>query len=238
MDVFMELVFDELVHAWDEGVWTYDRATKTTFKMHIWYHYSLYDFMAYGIFCIWCVHRKFPCLICNEGVRFIWLQKGGKYLSFDRHRQFLPLDHSFRQDIKNFMKGVKVIDPASWMMTGAKVHAQIDALVPNEEGGFVGYREQHMWTHISGMTRLPYFDDLLLPHNIDVMHTKKNVTKALWATLIATEKSKDNPKARVDLATLCGRPNQAMQPPSRGKTWRRPKADFVLKKDQRREVLE
>ena len=64
------------------------------------------------------------------------------------------------------------------MMTGAEVHAQIDALVPNEEGGFVGYGEQHMWTHISGMTRLPYFDDLLLPHNIDVMYTEKNVAEA------------------------------------------------------------
>jgi hypothetical protein len=95
-----------------------------------------------------------------------------------------------------------------------------------------------MWTHKSGLTRLPYFDDLLLPHNIDVMHTKKNVTEALWATLMDTEKSKDNPKARVDLATLCDRPNQEMKPPSRGKTWRRPKADFILTKAQRREVLE
>ena len=48
------------------------------------------------------------------------------------------------------------------MMNGAEVHAQIGALVPNEEGGFVGYGEQHMWTHKSGLTRLPYFDDLLL----------------------------------------------------------------------------
>ena len=32
MGVFMEPVFDELVRAWDEGVWTYDRATKTTLK--------------------------------------------------------------------------------------------------------------------------------------------------------------------------------------------------------------
>ena len=102
-------------------------------------------------------------------------------------------------------------------MTGAEVHAQIDALVPNEEGGFVGYGEQHMWTHILSMMRLPYFDDLL-PHNIDVMHTEKNVAEALWATLMDTEKSKDNPKARVDLATLCDRPNQEMQPPSHGKT--------------------
>ena len=52
--------------------------------------------------------------------------------------------------------------------------------MPNEEGGFVGYGEKHMWTHISGMTRLPYFDDLLLPHNIDVMHTEKNIAEALW----------------------------------------------------------
>ena len=124
------------------------------------------------------------------------------------------------------------------MMTGAEVHAQIDALVSNEEGGFVRYDEQHMWTYISGMMRLPYFDDLLLPYNIDVIHTEKNVAEALWATLMDTEKSKDNPMARVDLATLCDRPNQEMQPPSHGKTWRRPKANFVLKKDQRREVLE
>ena len=49
MGVFMEPVFDELVRAWDEGLWTYDQATKTTFKMHVWYHYSLHDFLAYGL---------------------------------------------------------------------------------------------------------------------------------------------------------------------------------------------
>jgi hypothetical protein len=76
-----------------------------------------------------------------------------------------------------------------------------------------------MWTHKSGLTRLPYYDDLLLPHNIDVMHTKKNVAEALWATIMdIPDKSKDNVKTRVDLATLCDRPNQVMKPPSVGKT--------------------
>jgi hypothetical protein len=37
----------------------------------------------------------------------------------------------------------------------------------------------YMWTHKSGLTRLPCHDDLLLPHNIDVMHTEKNVVEAL-----------------------------------------------------------
>jgi hypothetical protein len=88
----------------------------------------------------------------------------------------------------------------------------------------VGYGEQHMWTHKSGLTRLPYYDNLLLPHNIDVMHTEKNVAEALWATIMdIPDNSKDNVKARVDLAALCDRPNQEMKPPSGGKTWRRPK---------------
>jgi hypothetical protein len=52
------------------------------------------------------------------------------------------------------------------------------------------------------------------------------------------DKSKDNIKSRVDLAALCDRPNQEMKSPSGGKTWRRPKADFVLSRAQRKEVLQ
>jgi hypothetical protein len=61
------------------------------FKMHVWYQYSLHDFLAYRLFSVWCVHGKFTCPICKQGLRFIWLQKGGKYSSFDKHRQFLSL---------------------------------------------------------------------------------------------------------------------------------------------------
>ena len=48
MGVFMEPMIYELIDAWVKGVWTYDRAMKTSFKMHNWYHYSLHDFLAYG----------------------------------------------------------------------------------------------------------------------------------------------------------------------------------------------
>jgi hypothetical protein len=228
----------ELVCAWEEGVWMYDRATKTNFKMHVWYQYSMHDLLpTYGLFCAWCVHGKFPCPFCKEALRFIWLKKGGKYSSFDKHRQFLPPDHPFHLDTKNFTKGVVVTNCPLAMMTGVEIRQQIDGLVAIPEVGFVGYGEQHMWTHKLGLTRLPYYDDLLLPHNIDVIHTKKNVVEALWATIMdIPDKSKDL-KARVDLAALCDRPNQEMMPPSGGKTWRRPKADFVLSRAQRKEVL-
>jgi hypothetical protein len=34
----------------------------------------------------------------------------------------------------------------------------------------------------------------------------------------------------VNLSALCDRPNQEMKLSSSGKTWRRPKADFVLRR--------
>jgi hypothetical protein len=178
----------------------------------------MHDLPAYGLFCAWCVYGKFPYPVCKEALRFICLKKGGKYSSFDKHRQFLPPDHPFCLDIKNFTKGVVVTDRPPATMTVAEIRQQIDGFVANTEGGFVRYGEQNMWTHKSGLTRLPYYDDMPLSHNIDVMHTEKNVVEALWATIMdIPDKSKDNVKARVDLAALCDRPNQEMKPTSGGK---------------------
>ena len=121
MCVYMEPLVDDLLCAWEEGVWTYDRATKTNFNMRVWYMYSMYDLPAYGLFCGWCVHGKFPCPVCKAALKFLWLAKGGKYSSFDLHRQFLPIDHPFRRDIRNFTKGVVVEDPPPQMLTGAAI---------------------------------------------------------------------------------------------------------------------
>ena len=196
MSVYMEPLIDELIKAWEEGVWTYDRATMTNFRMYVWYHYFLHDLLAYGIFCRWCTHGKFTCPTCKATLQFIWLRKGGKYSSFDKHRQFLPADHPFRRDIKNFTKGVVVTQSAPQMLTGAVLHAQINGLQVNNAGGFVGYGEEHSWAQVSGLWRLPYINDLLLPHNIDSMHTEKNWGEPLFGTVMdIPDKTKDNVKA-------------------------------------------
>jgi hypothetical protein len=236
----MEPLIDDLLKAWNEAVVTYDRATKTNFKMHVWYMYSLHDMPAYGLFCGWCVHGKFPCPIWKAALMFIWLKNSGKYSSFDKHRQLLSLDHQFRRDTKNFIKGVIVKDPPPHMMTCAEVQAQVDTLMLKEgEHRFVGYGVQHAWTQKSALWRLPCMKDLHLPHNIDVIHTEKNVAEALWGTIMdILEKSKDNVKARVDIEMLCDRPKQVIPKPTPGKKWKRPKGDFILSRKQRKEVLE
>ena len=82
-----------------------------------------------------------PNMQGNSAIHLV--EKGGKYLSFDKHRQFLPADHPFRRDVKNFTKGVVVTEPAPQMLMGVVLHAQIDALQVNDAGGFVGYGDEH-----------------------------------------------------------------------------------------------
>jgi hypothetical protein len=77
------------------------------------------------------------------------------------------------------MKCVEVLDRPHHIMTGAGVRAQLDSLVANTEGGFKGYGEQHAWAQKSGLWRLPYMAYLLLPHNIDMMHSEKNIAEAI-----------------------------------------------------------
>ena len=208
--------------------------------MYVWYFTSLHDLPARAIFCGWCTHGKWPCPVCYQAVTFIWLKKGGKYSCFDQHRQFLAPNHKNRRDKKKYMKGVVVDAPPPIMMTGEDIKAQLESLELNAEGtGFVGYGESHQWTHISCMWKLPYMKDLLLPHNIDVMHTEKNIVEALWATLMDLEKTKDNINARVDQEELCDREHLNMQPPTKTKkTWTKPKAPFCLTRAQRKEILQ
>jgi hypothetical protein len=48
------------------------------------------------------------------------LKRGGKYSSFDKHRQFVPPNHPLCLDIKNFTKGVVVTDHPPATMTSAE----------------------------------------------------------------------------------------------------------------------
>jgi hypothetical protein len=92
MGVYMQPVYDELIKAWNEGVLTYDRATKKNIRMYVWYQYSMHDFLAYGIFAGWCVHGKFPCPVCKAALEFKW--SGHKVLDQSRVAQ----DHAILVD--------------------------------------------------------------------------------------------------------------------------------------------
>jgi hypothetical protein len=70
-------------------------------------------------------------------------------------------------------------------------------------------------------------------HNIDIMHQERNIGESILSTCMSfTDKTKDNHKARKDLALLCNRPSLELK--SRGGKSRAP---FCLKARDRKEVL-
>ncbi|KAK1620732.1 hypothetical protein QYE76_026249 [Lolium multiflorum] len=198
MNVYLEPLVDDLVRGWEgRGIRTYDASKKEYFDMYVWYHTSLHDLPARALFCGWCTHGKWPCPR-RQAVTFFWLNKGGKY-SCLMNRQFLERRHAYRSDVKSFKKGRVVRGPKPIPKTGTEIKAELDALQPSPDGnGFLGYGETHQWTHKPCLWKLPYFEFLELPHNIDVMHTEKNISEAIWSTIVDTEKTKDNIKARID----------------------------------------
>ena len=91
LSVFMQPLVDDLDHSWYFPRLTYDRHLHRIFLMKVWLQYCMHDFPGYALFCGWCTSGKMRCPVCMQALRFIWLKKGGKYVSFYLHRQFLPL---------------------------------------------------------------------------------------------------------------------------------------------------
>jgi hypothetical protein len=162
------------------------------------------------------------------------LKFGGKISYFDCHRCFLPLNHEFRLDNDIFKKGNIILQVPPRCLSGLEIADMLDNLVLNKEGnGFVGYGNDYNWTHKYALWELLYVKALILMHNIDVMHQKRNVGESILITCISfTDKTKDNHKVRKDLALLCNRPSLELK-----SCGGKPRAPFCLKARDIKEVL-
>jgi hypothetical protein len=122
---------------------------------------------------------------------------------------FPTLDHEFGLDSDTFKKGNIILEGPPGHLSGAEIAEMLDNLVLNKEGnGFVGYENDHNWTHKCALWELPYAKALILMHNIDVMHQKRNIGESILSTCMSfVDKTKDNHKARKDLALICNRPS-------------------------------
>jgi hypothetical protein len=76
---------------------------------------------------------------------------------------------------------------------------------------FPGYGLTHNWVKRSIFWELPYWKINLLRHNLDFMHIEKNVFENIFNTIMDVKgKTKDNIKARLDVALFCNRKNMEL----------------------------
>ena len=131
------------------------------------------------------------------------LKHGRKTCWFDCHRKFLEKGHPFRKNKSDFKKGrVAKNDLPPNIKSGMEILRELEVIglkkitEPGSEeynrnvGRFSGWKKRSIFWD------LPYWGDLLIRHNLDVMHIENKVFDNVFNTILnVSGKSKDNLKA-------------------------------------------
>lgn len=238
IDVYMRPLIDELKMLWDVGVNTYDISTKTNFDLKAALMWTVNDFPAYGMLSGWSTAGRLSCPICMEHSKAFSLKYSRKISHFDCHRRYLPKHHHFRTNVNQFKKNVVEKDKAPPLLTSEQVWRRVRVLPtiqdPRWKKKLPRHGVDHNWTRQCILWELPYWKTHLLRHNIDVMHTERNVFMNILNTVMDIKgKTKDTAKGRLDIEMICDRPKLQLVGNNRGKEKVKPKAAYVLNKEQR-----
>ena len=214
LDVFLQPLIYELQQLWAQGAETYDVSCKENFQMRAVLMWTISDFPAYGMLSGWTTHGRLSCPYCQDNTDAFQLKHGRKTCWFDCHRRFLPPDHPYRRSRNLFTKNKRVFDSPPPEICGKDLKIQLrdfGAERTPEVGGHERFPvdavgELHNWHKKSIFWDLPYWEDHLLRHNLDVMHIEKNFFDNLMNTILNVQgKTKDNLKSRLDLVDICAR---------------------------------
>ncbi|XP_060177962.1 uncharacterized protein LOC132607901 [Lycium barbarum] len=177
IDVYLQPLINELKILWLEEVETFDVSLKQNFNLRATLMWTINDFPAYEMLSGWMTAGKLACPYCMENTKSFTLKHGRKNSWFDCHRE------EIWERVEYFPK-----------------------VTEEPPYKFDGYGVAHNWTKQSIFWELPYWKDNILRHNLDVMHIEKNYFDNLFNTVMDVKgKTKDNPKARLDLQEYCRR---------------------------------
>ena len=84
--------------------------------------WTINDFPNYKMISGWSTHVKLSCLYCMENNKVFTLTNNDKSSVFKCHQRFLPMDHKFRKNKKDFYIGIVERDVASPFLLGEKLY--------------------------------------------------------------------------------------------------------------------
>ncbi|XP_020080540.1 uncharacterized protein LOC109704191 isoform X2 [Ananas comosus] len=241
IDVYMQPLIDELKELWIEGVKTYDVSCGQTFQMRAAILWTISDFSGYACLSGWSTKGHLACPYCNNDTCSKYLKHGRK-LCYMGHRRFLKRGHRFRQDAISF-DGTCELREAPPLLSGHDLLEQVKDInivfgkhnknTKSKKSGRANVMQpSYNWKKRSIFFDLPYWDSLLVRHNLDVMHIVKNISDNVLYTLINFEdKSKDNFKARLDLQEMGLRHD--LHPVIKESKTYLPPASFSLSKEEK-----
>jgi len=217
IDVCLRPLIDELAQLWSSGALIYDISRKQNFLMRAALMWTINDFPAYGMLSGWSTHGKLACPYYMENNKAFMLTNRGKAFFFYCHCCFLPHNHRYRKNIKDFFIGRVEKDVASPRLSSEELHDVVSEYgdivfgLQSSKQKFPGFGLTHNWVKRSIFWELPYWKTNMLRHHLDVMHIEKNMFENIFNTVMDVKgKTKDNIKARLDVALFYNRKNMEL----------------------------
>ncbi|XP_025692615.1 uncharacterized protein [Arachis hypogaea] len=189
------------------GVLTYDIVEKKNFVLKAALMWTINDFPAYGMLSRWMTQGRLSCPICMEDTKSFTLSHGGKASWFDCHRRFLPTNHPYRRNKNDFRKNKIESEEAPTRLSGLEIWQRVKGLGKiSDNGKWIKSREY-----------------------------EKNVLDNIMNTIMDIDRTKDNEKARLDLAELCKHPDLHLRHVG-DNCWSKPKATYTLTSEQQQDM--
>ncbi|KAL5552934.1 hypothetical protein UlMin_040335 [Ulmus minor] len=207
IDVFLRPLIEELKELWENGIDTRDAGNdRKVFKMRAALLWTVNDFPARSSLSGWSGQGYKACPTCNEdtpSMRVI-----GKTAYFG-HRRFLPSTHRWRSNLDFDGRTERKRHPCRFSSVDIMDQLQrVKTTIPGKHPNCGGVKRKQgndelNWRKKSIFYKLPYWAEIELKHNLDVMHIEKNICDSLLGTLMGDpHKSKDTDNARRDLQNL------------------------------------
>ncbi|XP_050225594.2 uncharacterized protein LOC126675059 [Mercurialis annua] len=230
IDVFLQPLIDELKQLWEEGIETYDAHNEENFNLRASILWTISDFPAYAYLSGWSTKGHMACPCCHKETASCYL-KGARKVCYMGHRRFLPRTHKWRQRSELF-DGTKEKRKAPIPLSGEEVLHEFSLFEQcpfgkSKKKKYDASNSVYNWRKKSIFYQLPYWETLLLRHNLDVMHIEKNICDNILGTLMKhKDKNKDTENSRYDLLKMGIRPE--LHPRTDGATVHFPTACYTL----------
>ena len=231
-DVFMEPLIEELQLLW-QGVRTYDAMSPEKFDLRAAIIWCIHDYPALHTLSGRITAGYQACVRCDKEPCSKRLRNKICYIG---HRRWLPRRHPWRNS-DDFNGASESRDkPAEF--TKEELQQQLDRVKDVRPGKLQKKRKREdgqCWSRRSCLWDLPYWEDLKLRHNLDVMHIEKNICDNLLGTFMNVQgKTKDTLNSRLDLEDLGIRADLHLQPVGDdGESFEMPQAWYTMTKQEK-----
>ncbi|XP_020266364.1 uncharacterized protein LOC109841838 [Asparagus officinalis] len=193
IDIYLQPLVDDLQLLWENRVEAYDAFSKSTFNLKTILMWTINDFPAYGNIAGYSTKGRKACPICGKNTHHRWLCFSKKF-SYIGHRKFLKPSHPYRRK-KSGKGGDKKRKRSNNEMVVMMMRMRMTQVTLIIRMSLLGGRKDQSFF-------FTVLKELLLHHNLDVMHIEKNICESIISTMLHSGKSKDGINARTDLEDI------------------------------------